>query len=53
MERFVFDRYTLLTPIAVSLMIFFSSYFIFIVFNKYAVDDEESGEDGIDVTEEA
>ncbi|MBQ8812989.1 MAG: YesL family protein [Lachnospiraceae bacterium] len=38
---FVFDRYTLLTPVAFSLMVFFSSYFIFTVFNKYAVDDEE------------
>lgn len=38
---FVFDRYTLLTPIAFGLAVFFSSYFIYPVFNKYAVDDEE------------
>lgn len=48
---FAFDRYTVLTPVAFSLMVFFSSYFIYPVFNKYAVDDEEETE-GMDGEQE-
>lgn len=38
---FVFDRCTLLTPLAYSVMVFYSSYFIHIVFNKYAIANDE------------